>query len=473
MTTVLSRPLPASDTPAAPRRGLLPVVLTATFMTALDFFIVNVAIPSLQTGLRAGPSAVQWVAAGFGLALAAGLVLAGRLGDRFGRRAMFALGLLLFTVTSGACGLATSAGVLIAARVLQGLAAALTGPQVLAVLRTAYSGAAQARAFGAYAMTLGIGAVLGQLIGGALIQADLFGLGWRSCFLINVPVGLATLALVRRCVPESRAPQRPGLDLVGTLLVSGAVTALVLPLIQGQAQGWPRWTWLCLAGSALLFAVFAVHQLRVAVEPVVDFRLLRDRVVGLGILGQLVFNLGQASFFLVLAVYLQQGHGLTALGSGLLFTAIGGGYLLTSTVAPRVSARLGRQAIALGAVVLAAGLGLMVLATQQVGTAGSAWWLAPGLFVDGLGMGLVIAPLTTVVLAGVRPQQVGSAAGVLSTVQQVGNALGIALLGNLFYGAAGHGFDHAFGISLLVLVALELLLALLVQALPGRPAGTA
>jgi EmrB/QacA subfamily drug resistance transporter len=466
VTTTLSQPLPAADVEAPAPRGLLPVVLTATFMTTLDFFIVNVAIPSLQSELRAGPSAVQWVVAGFGLALAAGLVTAGRLGDRFGRRSMFALGLLLFTVTSAACGLAPTAGVLVAARVLQGLAAALTGPQVLAILRTAYSGPAQAKAFGAYAMTMGIGAVLGQLIGGLLIQADLFGLGWRSCFLINLPVGLATLALVRRCVPESRAPQKQGLDLPGAALVTAAVTTLVLPLIQGQAQGWPLWTWLCLAGSALLFAAFAVHQRRFATDPVVDFGLLRDRVVGTGVLAQLVFNLGQGSFFLVLAVFLQQGHGLSALSSGLLFMAIGGGYLLTSTAAPRVAARLGRQAIALGAVVLAAGLGLMAGTAMELGSSGSVWWLAPGLFVDGLGMGLVIGPLTGSVLAGVRPQLVGSAAGVLATVQQVGGALGIALLGNLFYGSLRHGFGHAFSLSLLALVALELLLALLVQALP-------
>ncbi|WP_327071310.1 MFS transporter [Kitasatospora sp. NBC_01250] len=468
MATTLSRPLPSVDAPAPVPRGLLPVVLTATFMTTLDFFIVNVAIPSLQTGLRAGPTAVQWVVAGFGLALAAGLITAGRLGDRFGRRRMFALGLLLFTITSAACGLAPSAGVLVGARVAQGLAAALTGPQVLAILRTAYSGPAQARAFGSYAMTMGIGAVLGQLIGGLLIQADLFGLGWRSCFLINVPVGLATLAMVRRCVPESRAPQKQGLDLPGTVLVVAAVTALVLPLIQGQAQGWPLWTWVCLAGSVLLFAAFAVHQRRFATDPVVDFGLLRDRATGLGLLGQLVFNLGQGSFFLVLAVFLQQGHGLDALDSGLLFMAIGSGYLGTSLVAPRVAARLGRQVNALGAVVIAAGLGLMALTVTEVGTSGSVWWLVPGLFVDGLGMGLVMGPLTATVLTGVRPQLVGSASGVLATVQQVGGALGIALLGNLFYSSLAHGgFGHAFTLSLLALVALELLLALLVQGLPG------
>ncbi|WP_083976924.1 MFS transporter [Kitasatospora azatica] len=451
----------AAESGAAPHpRALLPVVLTATFMTMLDFFIVNVAIPSLQTELRAGPAAVQWIVAGFGLALATALITAGRLGDRFGRRRMFSLGLALFTLASAGCGLAPTATALIAARAAQGLAAALMGPQVLAILRTTYTGAAQARAFGMYGLTMGIGAVLGQLIGGLLIRADVLGLGWRSCFLINVPVGLVTLALVRRAVPESRAPQRQGFDLPGTALVSAALVALVLPLVQGPSQGWPLWTWECLAGAAVLFALFAVHQRRLATDPVVAPALLRERAFATGLVTQLTFNLGQGSFFLILAVHLQRDHGLDALGSGLLFTSIGAGYLLTSTTAHLVAARLGRQTIALGALGMAAGLGLIALAAAEVGTSGSAWWLAPGLFLDGLGMGLVIAPLTGTVLAGVRPQLVGSAAGVLATVQQVGGALGIALLGNLFYR------EGSFTLSITVPAGLELLLAALVQALP-------
>ncbi|GAB2749573.1 MFS transporter [Kitasatospora kifunensis] len=467
-TTLAPTPTPAPEAARDGRaaRGLLPVVLTATFVTTLDFFIVNVAIPSLQSDLHAGPSGVQWVVAGFGLALAAGLITAGRLGDRFGRRRIFALGLLLFTLSSAACGLAPSTGTLVAARVVQGLSAALMGPQVLAILRSGYTGAAQARAFGMYGLTMGIGAVLGQLIGGLLIRADLLGLGWRACFLINLPVGLVTLALVRRCVPESRAPGTTGLDLPGTALVTAALTALVLPLIQGQSAGWPLWTWCCLGGSAVLFALFALHQSRLATDPVVDPRLLRERAFTAGILTQLGFNLGQGSFFLVLAVYLQQGHGLSALGSGLLFTAIGGGYLITSTRVHRIAARLGRQTIALGTLGIALGLVLLAVTARQVGTAGSAWSLAPGLFVDGLGMGLVIAPLTGTVLTAVRPQLVGSASGVLATVQQVGNALGIALLGNLFYGSLGGGFSHAFVLCLLVLAALEVAVAGLAQRLP-------
>ncbi|WP_380285923.1 MFS transporter [Kitasatospora purpeofusca] len=468
-STLTARPS-ASGTAGAPvPRGLLPVLLTATFMTALDVFVVNVAIPSLQTDLSAGPAAVQWVVAGFGLALAAGLITAGRLGDRYGRRRMFGLGLALFTLASAACGLAPTAGALVAARAAQGLAAALTSPQVLAILRTAYSGAAQARAFAMYGLTMGLGAVFGQLIGGVLIHADLFGLGWRSCFLLNLPVGLAALALVRRCLPESRAPHRPGLDPVGVALVTVALTGLVLPLIQGPGAGWPLWTWLCLGTSAVLLTVFAVQQHRsgrAGGAPLVDTRLFADRAFTTGLLAQLAFSLGQASFFLVLALYLQPGRGLDALGAGLVFTAIGLGYLVTSTVAHRVAARLDRQTIALGGLLMAAGLGLLGLAVHAAGPTDSVWWLAPGLFVDGLGMGLVIAPVTSLVLAGVEPRLAGSAAGLVATVQQVAGALGVALIGILSYGADDPA--SAFGRSLAALAVLELLLAGLVQLLPRR-----
>ncbi|MFD8704369.1 MFS transporter [Kitasatospora sp. NPDC059648] len=477
MSTALDarRPDGAPAAPAAPTeqppapRGLLPVVLTATFMTALDTFVVNVAVPSVQADLGAGPAVVQWVMAGFGLAVAVGLVTAGRLGDRYGRRRVFALGLALFTLASAGCGLAPTAAALVGGRVAQGLAAALMGPQVLAILRTAFNGAAQARAFARYGLTMGIGAVFGQLIGGLLIRADLLGLGWRSCFLINLPIGLAALAAVRRCLPESRAPQRPGLDPAGVLLVSVALTALVLPLIQGPGLHWPLWTVLCLTAAGVLLAAFAVHQHRATTThgtPLVDTRLFRSGAFRTGLLAQLAFWLGQASFFLVLALHLQLGRGLDALGSGLVFTAIGLGYLLTSNATHLVTARLGeRRTIAVGGLLMAAGLGLLALAAYDAADA-SVWWLAPGLFVDGFGMGLVIAPVTTVALAAVEPRLAGAAAGVVATVQQVGGAVGIALIGLVYYGAGDPA--AAFGRSVTALAVLELVLVGLVGLLPRR-----
>ena len=474
-SSTLSPPVPRSAASATERSGPgLLVLLAATFMTALDLFIVNVAIPAVQSGLHAGSAAIQWVVAGFGLAVATGLITAGRLGDIFGRRRMFGYGLALFTLTSAGCGLAPTAGALVAARVLQGLSAALMGPQVLAILQSAYTGKAQARAFGMYGLTMGVGAVFGQLIGGLLIKADVFGLGWRACFLINVPVGLVALALVPRALEESKAPRRPRLDNTGVALSSAAVVALVLPLIQGRAQGWPLWTWLCLAASAVLTAVFAVHQSRLTRsgdDPVLNTALFRQRGFSLGALCQLVFWTGQGSFFLILALYLQAGRGLSALGSGVVFLSIGVGYLLTSTTAHRIAARLGGRTVPAGSLLMAVGLAALWAAVHASGTTGSLWGLTPGLFLDGMGMGMVIAPLTHTALATVRPELVGAASGVVATVQQIGGALGIALIGIVFYGAAGDGaparFPHAFGLGLAALLALEVVLTAL-TAVAGR-----
>ncbi|WP_225850227.1 MFS transporter [Streptomyces sp. HPF1205] len=467
VSTSAARTAAAGAAARRPGLGLL-VLLTATFMAALDIFIVNVAIPAVQGGLHAGTAQIQWVVAGFGLAVATGLITAGRLGDIHGRRRMFAWGLGLFTATSAACGVAPTAGTLVAARVLQGLATALMSPQVLSILQTAWTGRAQARAFSMYGLVMGLGAVFGQLIGGLLIRADLFGLGWRACFLINVPVGLTALALVPRALGESRAPRRPALDNTGAALSSAATVALVLPLIQGRDLGWPAWTWACLAGSAVLFAAFVLHQRRRAAaggDPVLNLDLFRQRGFGLDAVAQVVFWTGQGSFFLVLALYLQAGRGLDALASGTVFLSIGTGYLITSTTAHRIAARLGARTVPAGALLMAAGLALLWEAVHASGTTGTLWELVPGLFVDGLGMGMVIAPLTQSALATVPGHLVGAASGVVTTIQQICGALGIALIGILFYGALGDGaparYPHALGRGLAFLIVLETALAAL------------
>ena len=232
----------------------LPIVLAGVFMVVLDFFIVNVAMPTMQGELHAGANAIQWVVAGYGLAFAAWLITGGRLGDQLGRRRMFTIGLALFVVTSAACGIAPSADTLVAARVAQGAASALLMPQVLAILGVAYTGPDRMKALTAYTMTLGIAAVGGQLIGGVLIQLDPAGLDWRACFLVNVPVGLAALAVASRVVPENRAEGESRLDLVGADLVTLGLVAILLPLIEGRDQGWPAWTWASFAGAGLVMS---------------------------------------------------------------------------------------------------------------------------------------------------------------------------------------------------------------------------
>ncbi|MEV4323884.1 MFS transporter [Microbispora rosea] len=442
------------------RAGTLPTVLTGVFVAILDFFIVNVAIPTMQRDLRAGPAAVEWVVAGYALAYGSGLVLGGRLGDVFGRRRMFALGLALFTLASVACGLAPDAGSLVVARVVQGAAAAVLAPQVLAVIRTAYSGAAQARAVNAYALTMGLAAVLGQLAGGLLIQADLFGLGWRACFLINLPIGVVALAATWRVIPESRAAGAVRLDLGGAALVTLALAATLLPLIEGREQGWPVWTWV---SFALAVALLLAYARRRHDSPLIDLALFRERAVTAGLLTNLAFSMGMAAYFLIFAMYSQEGRGLDALQAGLVFTPIGAGYLAASLAAPRLAARFGRQIIAFGGLTRAVSLAVLLVAVAGNAPIG---WLVPVLAVDGAGMGLVLSPIMGTVLSRVAPHHAGGAAGALTTAQQVGGALGVGIIGIVFYSALSGGVTVAFQHGLVYLIVITLAIAALVQWLP-------
>jgi EmrB/QacA subfamily drug resistance transporter len=446
------------------------VVLAGTFMVVLDFFIVNVAIPSMQSDLHAGSGAIPLVVAGYALALASGLLLAGRLGDVLGHRRMFAVGLGLFTLTSAVCGLAPSIGVLVGARIAQGASAALLTPQVLSILTTAFTGERRVRAFTAYGLTMGLAAVSGQLIGGLLIAGHL---GWGACFLINVPVGVVALALVPRLVPKSRPAAGGRIDATGAALAAVGLVALVLPLIVGRDHGWPLWTWLSFAAAAGLLIAFGLHQRRrdrAGREPLVDPGLVREHRFALGVATTLAFWAGMASFFLVLALYLQDARGLSALDAGLVFTVLALGYLATSLAAPQIAAALGRHALSTGALTMAAGLLVLRIAVGEVGAGGHVAALIPGLALDGIGMGMVTAPLTGTVLAGVSMRHAGVAAGALSTVQQVANALGVALIGIVFYGAqhpagAPAQIAGAFGTSLSWLIGLSVLVALLARRL--------
>ncbi len=479
MTTTYSAPRETATRPASLRSRLshwaaLLVVLSGTFMVTLDFFIVNVAIPSLQRGLRATSGEIQFVVAGYGLALAAGLITGGRLGDLYGRRRMFALGLALFTLTSVVCGLAPTSPVLVLARVAQGASAALLSPQVLAIIGAVYTGEDRARAFTAYSLALGVAAVSGQLIGGLLIQANVAGMGWRSCFLINLPVGAVALSLAPRILPALRGQSGRRLDLVGAGLITLASFAVVAPLIIGRELGWPLWTWLCLAASPFLLMAFVWYQRRLSARgsaPLLDLALFGEHSFTIGLLITLVFFAGMASSFLALALYLQNGRGLDALAAGATFSILGLGYLVASIYATRLTARFGPTSLAYGALAMALGLALLLGATAEFGVGGSIWWLAPGLFLDGVGMALVLAPLSSAVLAGLPPQHAGAAAGVLAMTQQVANALGVAILGIIFYGALAHakpliGYPHAFDASLIYLVVLGLSVAALIRLMP-------
>jgi MFS family permease len=474
-----SRPRPAS------RRSPLPVLMCGTFMIILDFFIVNVALPSMRADLHASTSAIEWVVAGYGLTCAVLLIAAGRLGDLFGRRAAFAAGLAVFTAASAACGFAPSAGFLVTARVVQGVGAALVNPNVLSIIGVAFPGPARVRAITIYGLVLGLAAAGGQLIGGVLIQVNILGLGWRSVFLVNVPVGLAALVLTGRRVPESRAARPAGpaarswagqLDVAGMIWITLGLTALVLPLVEGVALHWPEWTWASLAAAPVLLTVFAAHEVRQARRgraPLLNLALLRQRSLAAGLATQLVFWCGQASLFLVLALYLQAGRGLDPLQAGLMFSIMTSAYLPASLRAPALTARYGRSLAAAGALMLAAGHGVLLATIAELGVGGRVLWLAPGLLLIGGGMGLCLTSLNTSVLAHATPQSAGAVSGAMTTTQQVGNALGVAVTGVIFFGALRDGYGHAMVLSLAELAALLLTVAGLTWLLPRhRAAGS-
>ena len=449
----------------------LAVLMAGTCVIVLDFFIVNVALPSMQAELHAAASAIEWVVAGYGLTFAAFLIMGGRIGDRIGRRRTFALGLGLFTLASAICGAAPNGEVLVIARLAQGVAGALISPNVLAIIGVVYRGPARIRALTTYGMVMGFAALGAQLIGGVLMQLDLAGLGWRTIFLINVPIGIAGVALAPRFVPESRAEGRVGLDLVGTSLVTAGLCAILLPLVEGPHQGWPEWAWLSLAAAPLLFIGFVVHQrwlARRGGSPVLDPSIFRDRAFSAGLVTQLAFWCGQASFFLVLALYLQQGRGLSPLEAGDVFTILAGAYLVTSLRAPALAPRLGRDLVAMGALVLAAGDVLLMMSVSDIGTGGPILALVPGLVLVGAGMGLCITPLVSIVLGSVDPRRAGAASGTLSTVQQVGNSLGVAITGLAFFATIPNGYAAAFELSLAQLAVLLVAVAALTRLLP-RP----
>lgn len=469
-TTATAVPAPSR---AATHKWALPVLLAGTAMIVLDFFVVNVALPSIQTGLHAGASALEWVVAGYGLSFAALMVTAGQLGDRYGRRRTFVAGLVLFGATSAVCGLAPDPAVLVVARVLQGAAGALISPTVLALIGVMYPGPERVRAITAYGMAMGGAAAGGQLVGGLLLQADPAGLGWRTIFLINVPIALVAAIATPHCLTESQAESRGRLDVWGVALVTAALVALVLPLVQGQQLGWPAWTWISLASTPILLVAFGLHQRAVECRggtPVLPPSLFAARSLRRGLVTQLAFWGGQAALFLVLALYLQEGRALDPLDAGLVFTILAVAYLAASLRAPTLTARFGRDLVGLGAILLSAGDAGMAIAVGAGGVKCPLVALLPGLLAAGTGMGLCITPLTTVVLAHADPNRAGALSAALSTMQQVGNSVGVAVTGVIFFGAEHHGIGRAFVLSGLQLSVLLLGVAGLTRLLPSRSA---
>lgn len=424
----------------APWLGLS-VLLLAGFVTIFDLFVVNVAIPAMQAGLPASFAQIGFIVAGYELAFGVLLITGGRLGDLFGRRRLFTIGMAGFTLASAMCGLAPSAEILIAARVLQGLAAALLFPQVYASIRVNFDGDDSRRAFGLLGMMLGLAAIAGQVLGGWIVHADLFGLDWRTIFLINIPIGLFAIGAAR-FIPETRAGQRPTLDWGGVILVSSGLALLLVPLIEGPGQSWPAWSLWALGIAAALLAAFCRYQERLRMAgslPLVDMRLMRQRRFALGALLVLLVYSTSSSFFLCFALLMQSGLGLDPFQAGSIFAPCSVGFVIASLIAPRLVSRWGTPAIAAGASVYAASLALLIAQVWLARAELVPSSLVPVLIVVGAAQGLIMTPLLNLILGGVEQSQAGMAAGVISTVQQIGAALGVAVVGILFGAALAAG----------------------------------
>lgn len=431
-TSTPSKALGADSSPGL----LLAVVLTAQFMALLDVFIVNVAAPTIRVELGSSGAGLQLVIAGYTIAYAVLLITGARLGDLIGHRRMYLSGLAVFTASSLACGLAAGSGGLIAFRLVQGGGAALMIPQVLSLIQRNFTGEGRARALGAYSAVLATGAAAGQVVGGVLVSADLFGTSWRPVFLVNVPVGLALLVLGAKVLPRDRRDVRArarALDLPGLVLLAAAVSLLTVPLVLGQEQDWPFWSWVSLAVAVLVFSAFCVYESRLARRggaPLIAPRVLRVPGMGRAVLRILLVMGVNAGFLFTLTLHIQGGLGYSALRAGLTFAPTAAVFGVIGLTWRRWPGPLQKVLVPGGFLLTALSAGAMGWLLRDGGTGGAVAYAAfAGV---GAGSSLAFSPTLTGALATVRQEDAADASGLLATVSQLGQLLGVAAFGTLF-----------------------------------------
>jgi EmrB/QacA subfamily drug resistance transporter len=431
-----------------PRRWkALAVCLVAGFMTLLDVSIVNVALPSIREGIGASTSELQWVVSGYALTFGLVLVPSGRLGDARGRRTMFIVGVALFTLSSLAAGLAPTALLLVVSRLVQGVGGGILNPQISGLIQELFRGPERGKAFGWLGTVIGISTAVGPVLGGLIIRLLGVEAGWRWIFFVNIPIGLAAIALSTRLLPApepAEAAPRRDLDLVGVGLLGAGVLALLLPLV--QEQQWPgaaKW-WLVVLGVTLL-ALFVLWERRYAARghaPLVDLTLFSLQSYSAGSALALAYFSGFTGIFFVLTLYFQGGLHYTPLAAGLAVTPFAAGSAVAAAVGGRLVSRAGRPLVVVGLVAVVVGLVLTDVALARYGDSPSAgWWTVAPLLLAGVGSGLVITPNQTLTLSEVPVRQAGTAGGVVQTGQRIGTAAGIALVGSLYFStlASSHG----------------------------------
>lgn len=414
--------------------GLL-CILVGVLLPVTDFFIVNVALPTMEHDLHASSALLELVVAGYATSYAVLLVLGGRLGDAFGRRRLFLSGMGAFTLSSLLCGIAPSAGLLVAARVLQGASAAMMVPQTLSTIQATGDAGSRARGISWYGATAGIAAVLGQVVGGLLVSANVADMGWRTIFLVNVPIGIAGLVLGVRYVPETRVESRSHFDVRGTALLAATLIALLIPLTEGRTLGWPTWSVVLLVAAPVLAVVFAASERRVELKGRTP--LLPPAVVSLptmrrGLVLMCPFFAGFAAFMFVYALATQSSLGFSPLAAGLAIAPLAVAFLVTSLYMPKAVARWGNRVISTGSLLQLVGVAGLAATFAETWPHTRPIDLAPAFVIVGIGQGLVMPSLFRVVLSEVPPTAAGAGSGVLATSQQVSLALGVATIGSLF-----------------------------------------
>src|SRR5215813_73740 len=439
---------------------ILIIILMAPFMAYLDLYIVFVASPSIQHGLHTNFEQIQFVIAGYTIAYGVNLITAGRLGDTYGRKRMFMTGMAVFTLTSAGCAFAPNSLTLIIIRIFQGAAAAIMFPQTLAIIQATFTSKQKDIAIAWYGVIIGFGAVAGQLLGGFLVQTNLFNLDWRLIFLVNVPIGIGTLIAASRIVHESKSEKSVGLDIGGTAIISVILFLLFYPLIEGRDAGWPLWMYISVILSIVLIVPFIFFERRLTSSsklngsgnmdskndkrsqstfkpklPLIPLSLFKDRSFMIGTLLMLVFYIGNFVFVFVLTFYLQNGLGYSPLASGLIYLPMGFGFLISSLLTPKIVPKLETGILKIGTIIMIVGYGLVVITAHQESSIGlQSSQLLPYMFTIGIGLGFVVVPLINIIISRTKVENVGAASGVLNTMMAVGNAMGIALIGSLFIG---------------------------------------
>ncbi|MFQ1699011.1 MFS transporter [Loktanella agnita] len=434
--TVAAEPTPAETVAKRDRWIAVLVLLVASFMNLIDVTIVNVALPSMEAAFNATEAQIEWVVAAYILVFALCLLPAGRAGDSYGRRNVFMVGVTVFTAGSAFCGLAQSIDMLVLARIIQAIGGAMMIPQTLALVPALFPPAERGAVFALFGLSAGLASVAGPLLGGVLIGADLWGLDWRPIFLVNIPVGIIAVLLALRFVPQVPPSDGAKHDPIGVLLAGGALLLVIFPLIEGRLLGWPFWCFAMMVASvpvAVLFVRWQWRQAAAGRPQLLSADLLENRAYVLGIfLTALLFS-GMPGFFLITALFLQNGFGLTPLQSGLTTVPFSLGVLGASFVAGRLGNRWLRLRISVGAGMIASGMASLWIVTAMVGETVVSWHFLPSLLFCGLGLATAISPLFNTVLASVTGENSGAASGALQAFQQVGGALGVAIVGQLFF----------------------------------------